>query len=273
MDTQLASLIERLAKPSVMPMRSAESLQLAHMKTEVVTCGPYRSRVLFKESHDPQAKSVLLLHGWGGHPMMLSEVQALLHARGYRVYMPFLLGHDPHAPASCDFPGQCPLLLAMQTKYGPFDSVVAHSAGGIITAMAHWQGFSLDRVALLSAPASVSSLLQHSLVRHQAPAHYLPPLSTHYQNRYPMPAALHTAHPYTFSGARVLILHGTQDQRVNPADARQIHTQLPDSQLHMIEDTGHLGILSHQHTQQVLAGFLCAKNADHEKGNTHAGAY
>lgn len=273
MDTQLASLIERLAQPSVMPMRAAESRQLATMKTEVVTCGPYRSRVLVNESHDPQAKNALLLHGWGGHPMMLSEAQTLLQAWGYRVYTPFLLGHDPHTPARCDLPGQCPLLLAMQATYGPFDSVVAHSAGGIITAMAHWLGFTLNRVALLSAPASLSSLLQHSLAQLQAPAHYLPLLRTYYQSRYPMPAALQTAHPYTLSGARALIMHGTQDQRVNPADARQIHAQLPDSQLHMIEDTGHLGILSHQRTQQALARFLCAENADHEKGNSHVGAY
>lgn len=273
MDNQLASLIERLAQPSVLPMRPTESRQLAAMKTEVVTCGPYRSRVLVKEHHDPQAKSALLLHGWGGHPMMLSATQTLLQTQGYRVYMPFLLGHDPYAPASCDFPGQGPLLLAMQAKYGPFDSVVAHSAGGLIMAMAHWLGFTLNRVALLSAPASLSSLLQRSLVLHQAPRHYLPLLSTHYQGRYPMPADLHTAHPYTFGGARVLIMHGKQDQRISPADARQIHAQLPDSQLHMIEGTGHLGILSHQRTQQALANFLCAKNTDHEKGNIHVGAH
>lgn len=172
MDTQLASLIERLAKPCVIPMRSAESRQLAAMKAEVVTCGPYRSRVLVKENHDLQAKSALLLHGWGGHPIMLSETQTLLQARGYRVYMPFLLGHDPQVPASCDLPGQCSLLLAMQATYGPFDSVVAHSAGGIITAMAHWLGFTLDRVALLSSPASLPSLLQHSLAQLQAPEHH-----------------------------------------------------------------------------------------------------
>ncbi|MCU1748578.1 alpha/beta fold hydrolase [Pseudomonas sp. 6D_7.1_Bac1] len=273
MDTQLASLIERLAKPSVLPMRPAESRQLATMTTDVVTCGPYRSRVLIKENHDPKAKSALLLHGWGGHPMMLSVAQTLLHARGYRVYMPFLLGHDPHAPASCDFPGQCSLLLAMQAKYGPFDTVVAHSAAGIITAMAHWLGFTLDRVALLSAPASLFSLLQHSLLHHQVAGHYLPLLSTYYQSRYPMPAALQAAHPYTFGAARVLILHGKQDQRINCADAKQIHAQLPDSQLDVIEDTGHLGILSHQRTQQALGRFLCAINADHEKGHNHVGAY
>ncbi|AHL34088.1 hydrolase [Pseudomonas brassicacearum] len=273
MDTQLASLIERLAQPCVMPMRTTESHQLATLKTEVMTCGPYRSRVLVKEQRDPHARSALLLHGWGGHPMMLYEAQTLLHARGYRVYTPFLLGHDPHFPAGCDLPGQSPLLLAMQATYGPFDSVVAHSAGGIITAMAHWLGFSLDRVALLCAPASLSSLLQHSLAQLRVPAQHLPSLRTYYQSRYPLPAALQTAQPYALRGARALILHGSQDQRVDPADARQIQAQWPDSQLHMIEGTGHLGILSHPHTQQALDRFLCAQNADHEKRNHHVGAY
>lgn len=273
MDTQLALLIERLAQPTVLPMRPAESRQLANMHTEVVTCGPYRSRVLVSENHSSHAKSALLLHGWGGHPLMLSAAQTVLQTQGYRVYMPFLLGHDPDAPARCDLPNQCPLLLAMQARYGPFDSVVAHSAGGIITAMAHWLGFTLNQVALLSAPASVPSLLLHSLLQHRMPGHYLPQLSTYFQNRYPQPADLQATRPYTFSGARVLILHGKQDRRIHHADARQIHAQLPNSQLHMIEGTGHLGILSHQRTQQALARFLCTKNANHEKGNLHVGAY
>ncbi|MFJ4389503.1 alpha/beta fold hydrolase [Pseudomonas soli] len=273
MDTQLASLIERLAKPSLLPMRPTESRHLATLKTEVVTCGPYRSRVLVYPNHDPQAKSALLLHGWGGHPMMLSEVRALLQDSGYRVYMPFLLGHDPQSPASCDFPGQCPLLLALQVRYGPFDSVVAHSAGGIIMAMAHWQGLILDRVALLSAPASLPSLLQHALSHQQIGRHHLASLDSHYQSRYPMPASLNTAHPYTFSGARALIMHGNQDQRIAPADAGRIHAQLPDSQLLVVEGTGHLGILSHPRTRQALARFLCRQNTDHEKGHTYVGAY
>ncbi|MBY8946710.1 alpha/beta hydrolase [Pseudomonas sp. SH10-3B] len=273
MDSQLASLIERLANPTVLPMRPTESRQLAAMPTEVIDCGPYRSRVLIRENHEPRAKNALLLHGWGGHPLMLAEAQTLLQAQGYRVYAPFLLGHDPRTPASCDLPGQSALLLAMQARYGPFDSVVAHSAGGLITAMAHWLGFSFNRVALLAAPASVPSLLLHSLRQHRAPGHYLAPLSGYFQSRYGLPADVRAAQPYTFSGPRVLIMHGKQDRRISHTDAGHIHAQSADSQLHMIEDTGHLGILSHQRTRQALTRFLCAKNADHEKGNLHVGAY
>lgn len=273
MDTQLASLIERLATPAVMPLRSAELQHLAAMKTEMVTCGAYRSRVLINEHDDPQAKRVLLLHGWGGHPMMLAQAQQLLHAHGYRVYTPFLLGHDPASPAACDLPAQYPLLLAMQATYGPFDSVVAHSAGGIILALAHSVGFMLNRVALLSAPASLANLLRHYLTLHRAADHYLPQLGAYFQSRYPMLVDLQTERPYTFSEAPVLILQGTRDQRINPANGAQIQAQLPGSQLHMVEDTGHLGILSHPPSLHTLVSFLCAKNADHEQGNRHAGAY
>ncbi|MDQ0741454.1 alpha/beta fold hydrolase [Pseudomonas sp. W4I3] len=273
MDTQLVSLIQRLANPAVMPMRSAELQQLARMKTEVVTCGAYRSRVLINDTASPQAKSVLLLHGWGGHPMMLCALQSVLHACGYRVYTPFLLGHDPETPAGCELPAQPPLLLMMQARYGAFDSVVAHSAGGIITAMAHSQGFILNQVALLNAPASLANLLQRYLVLHRAAEHYLPLLGADFQRRYPMFADLQTCSPYAFSEARVLIMQGLRDQRISPANARQIQSQLPGSQLHMIEDTGHLGILSHQPALQTLARFLCANQADTAKGNTHAWAH
>lgn len=273
METSLASLIERLANPAVMPLRSAEQQQLAAMKTEVVTCGPYRSRVLINDNDDPQAKRVLLLHGWGGHPMMLAHLQPRLQASGYRVYTPFLLGHDPASPAACDLPAQYRLLLAMQATYGPFDSVVAHSAGGIILAMAHSVGFALNRVALLSAPASLSKLLQHYLMLHRAADHYLPLLGAYFQSRYPMLVDVQTEHPYTFREAPVLILQGTRDQRIDPANGELIQAQLPGSQLHRVEDAGHLGILSHPPSLQTLVSFLCATTADHEKGHTHAGAY
>ncbi|WP_248732170.1 alpha/beta hydrolase [Pseudomonas sp. MWU13-2517] len=273
MDIQLASLIERMANPAVMPLRKAELQQLATMKTERFACGPYRSRVLINGNDDPQAKSVLLLHGWGGHPMMLTQAQRVLQSNGYRVYTPFLLGHDPESPAGCDLPGQYPLLLAMQATYGPFDSVVAHSAGGIIMAMAHSVGLVLNRVALLCAPASLSNLLQHYLVLHRAANHYLPQLAAYYQSRYPMLADLQTDRPYTFTEAPALILQGTRDQRINPANGGQIQAQLPGSQLHMVEDTGHLGILSHPPSLRTLGRFLCAENAGHEKGNPNAWAY
>lgn len=273
MDTQLVSLIQRLANPAVMPMRSAELQQLASLETEVVTCGAYRSRVLINDQPDRHARRVLLLHGWGGHPLMLSALQHLLHADGYRVYTPFLLGHDPATPASCELPDQSALLLAMQATYGPFDSVVAHSAGGIITALAHAQGFILNQVALLNAPASLANLLQRYLVLHRAAEHYLPLLGAYYQRRYPRFADLQTPTPYAFSEARVLILQGLRDQRISPANARQIQAQLPGSQLHMFEDTGHLGLLTHQPALQALAGFLCAKHADTAKGHIHAWAH
>ncbi|WP_300628256.1 alpha/beta fold hydrolase [Pseudomonas sp.] len=273
MDTQLVSLIQRLANPAVMPMRSAELQQLASMKTEVVSCGAYRSRILINDHHNRQAKSVLLLHGWGGHPLMLSALQRLLHTGGCQVYTPFLLGHDPAAPASCELPAQSALLLAMQATYGPFDSVVAHSAGGIITALAHSQGFILNQVALLNAPASLANLLQRYLVLHRAAEHYLPLLGAYYQRCYPRFADLQTSTPYAFSEAQVLILQGLRDQRISPANARQIQAQLPGSQLHMIEDTGHLGLLSHQPALQALARFLCPKHADTAKEYTHARAH
>ncbi|QWA13897.1 alpha/beta hydrolase [Sodalis ligni] len=273
MDTQLALLIARLARPAMFPMRTAESQQLAAMTTETLCCGEHRTRVLINENRDPQAKNALLLHGWGGHPMMLSLTKNLLHARGYRVYMPFLLGHDPLAPACCDFTCQCQLLLMMQKTFGTFDAVIAHSAGGIITALSYWLGFRFNQLVLLSAPASFYSLLRHYLMQNHVAEHYLTSLCAYYQSRYPVPTALQTESLYTFNAARVLIVHAKQDRKIHFADAQQIQAQLPNSQLEVIEDTGHMGILSHQRTQQVLAAFLCATNADQDKGKNYARTY
>ncbi len=273
MDNLLVSLTDKLSTPAVFPMRPSEVQQLALMRTETVHCGPYRSRVLISQGPMQAAKKALVLHGWGGHPLMLTQAKDILLAQGYEVYLPFLLGHDPQTPAPCDFPAQCQLLLTLQNTLGAFDTVVAHSAGGLITALSASLGFRFSRLVLMSVPASFSSLLQHYLRQNHLPESYLAPLCAWYQARFPAPEMPATDSLFALGDIPGLILQGQQDTRINPADAWKIHRQLPGSQLALIEHTGHLGVLTHQRTQYELNAFLRTANADPEKRSHYVGSH
>ncbi len=267
MDNLLLSLTDKLSMPAVFPMRPSELQQLVLMRTQTLHCGPWRSRVLISKGPAQTAKKALLLHGWGGHPLMLARAKDILLAQGYEVYLPFLLGHDPQTPAPCDFPAQCQLLLTLQKTFGAFDTVVAHSAGGLITALSTSLGFRFSRLVLMSAPASLTSLLQHYLRQNHLPDTYLTPLCAWYQARYPAMEVPATDSLFAPCDIPALILHGQQDTKITPADARKIHRQLPGSKLALIENTGHLGVLTHQRTQYELNAFLRTSNADPQRSH------
>ena len=273
MDNLLISLTDKLSTPALFPMRPSEARQLMLMKTITLQCGPYRSRVLISKNPVQPARKALLLHGWGGHPLMLAQANDILLAQGYDVYLPFLLGHDPQTPASCDFPAQCQLLLRLQSTFGAFDTVVAHSAGGLITALSVSLGFRFSQWVLMSAPASFTSLLQHYLRQHHLPDTYLAPLYAWYQARFPASALPVTDSLFALADVPALILHGQQDTKINPADAWKIHLQLPHSKLALVADTGHLGVLTHHRTQYELNRFLRTVNADPEKRSHYVGSH
>ncbi|PBI77704.1 hydrolase [Ewingella americana] len=273
MDNLLLSLTYKLSTPAVFPMRPSEVQQLAQMRTQILHCGHWRSRVLISKSPAQTTKKALLLHGWGGHPLMLAQAKDILLAQGYEVYLPFLLGHDPQRPAPCDFPAQCQLLLTLQKTFGAFDIVVAHSAGGLITAVSASLGFRFSRLVLMSAPASFTSLLQHYLRQNQLPDTYLAPLCAWYQARFPAIEMQATDSLFAPGDIPALILHGQQDTKINPADARKIHRQFPGSKLALIENTGHLGVLTHPRTHHELNAFLRTSNADPEKRSHYVGSH
>lgn len=273
MDNLLLSLTYKLSTPAVFPMRPSEVQQLAQMRTQILHCGHWRSRVLISKSPAQTTKKALLLHGWGGHPLMLAQAKDILLAQGYEVYLPFLLGHDPQRPAPCDFPAQCQLLLTLQKTFGAFDIVVAHSAGGLITAVSASLGFRFSRLVLMSAPASFTSLLQHYLRQNQLPDTYLAPLCAWYQARFPAIEMQATDSLFAPGDIPALILHGLQDTKINPADARKIHRQFPGSKLALIENTGHLGVLTHPRTHHELNAFLRTSNADPEKRSHYVGSH
>jgi pimeloyl-ACP methyl ester carboxylesterase len=273
MNNRLDSLIEKLSSPAVFPMRASEAQQLALMRTQTLHCGSHRSRILISGNPGYGAKKALLLHGWGGHPLMLAQAKDILQAQGYEVYLPFLLGHDPQTPAPADLPVQTQLLLTLQTTFGTFDTVVAHSAGGLITALSASLGFRFRKLVLMSVPASFTSLLRHFLRQNRLPVQYLAPLCAEYRSRFPAAGMPETDALFGLGEIPALIVHGQQDNKINHADARKIHHQLPNSRLELIEDTGHLGVLTHVRTHHALASFLRAAGTGDEKRSHHVGSY
>jgi pimeloyl-ACP methyl ester carboxylesterase len=100
------------------------------------------------------AKTVLLVHGWGGRAhQMRSFVHPFVQA-GYRVVAFDAPGHGLSTGAALSLPELAGALRAVSDVVGPIDAIVAHSFGAAATCLAVARGFAVGRAVLIGSPAA-----------------------------------------------------------------------------------------------------------------------
>jgi pimeloyl-ACP methyl ester carboxylesterase len=120
----------------------------------------YRGRSLATwrwDSHGQlqRAPAVLLVHGWGGNSgQMRAFVQPLL-AAGFRVIVFDQPAHGLSEGRLTGLPDLAGAIEAVAAWHGGVRHVIAHSLGGVATALALSRGLALERVVLLSPPSDM----------------------------------------------------------------------------------------------------------------------
>lgn len=96
---------------------------------------------------------VLLLHGWEGQSSDLAGfVEPLLNARHTVVAMD-LPAHGDSSGHQTSIPQSAKALRAVGEVLGPLHAVIAHSIGTAVAVEAMYAGSSVERAALIAAPA------------------------------------------------------------------------------------------------------------------------
>jgi pimeloyl-ACP methyl ester carboxylesterase len=101
------------------------------------------------------APAVLLAHGWGGRGVQLESFVPPLVAAGHRVVWFDQPGHGESGRGAVAMPDFLHALRTLVATHGPFRAVVAHSFGAAALGVALRDGLAVDRVVLVSPPASM----------------------------------------------------------------------------------------------------------------------
>jgi pimeloyl-ACP methyl ester carboxylesterase len=95
--------------------------------------------------------TVLLVHGWGGYGLQLSEfVKPLLNA-GFRVLAFDAPAHGRAAGVQTNGLEMAQVIATVALHQGPITGVIAHSLGATSTTLALSEGLQTDRVVYLGA--------------------------------------------------------------------------------------------------------------------------
>jgi len=200
-----------------------------------------------------EGPKVLLLHGWNARSDMMLPLALELAARGARVIVPDLPGEGRNPARPMSF-GAKARILAAQYSGESIQTVVGHSAGGLIAALALEAGLRRARLVTICAPYSLETLLKAYLFRIGAPESLEAPLLSYIERRDGRPADRIGPDLYAAMGARLLVIHARRDWQVRVSEAEAIRAVAPAAGLRLLEDCNHHSILADPRLFDAVAG-------------------
>lgn len=100
------------------------------------------------------ARTLLLVHGWGGRASQMRGFVEPFRQAGYRVVAFDAPGHGVSSGTQLSLPEFASALRAVSDVVGPLDAIVAHSFGAAATCLAIARGLAVRRAVLIGSPAA-----------------------------------------------------------------------------------------------------------------------
>jgi len=117
------------------------------------------SQTIASYSWGKTGPTVMLVHGWSGRGTQLGAFVGPLVNAGYRVLAFDGPAHGRSSGKQTNIYEFADVILALNDRYGPFESVITHSFGGPCLAAAMQQGLDTSSVISISPPARVAALV------------------------------------------------------------------------------------------------------------------
>lgn len=237
------------------PRYAGRAGEVPDARRATVHCGDDRLAVW--QAGPADGPAALLVHGWGGRGVQLDSFVAPLRAAGFRVVWFDQPGHGETGHRRVGLPDFTRAVDALAEQLGPFRAAVGHSLGAAALGLALRGGLALERVALISVPASMRDHT-HAFARFIGIAPAV---------REAMRQQLEARYGMRFTDidrieelARVhlpaLFVHDVADAQIPFRHAVTLSARMPNARLVRTHGLGHTRILREPAVVQVVARFL-----------------
>lgn len=203
-------------------------------------------------------KTVVFIHGWSGRGSQGYALAPALVEAGYRFIA-------ITAPAHGNNPGKRTHMLQfvdaleeVNRRFGPIDTILAHSIGGAAAINAVSRGLEVNNLVILGAPSSIPDVIDDFCTRLQLDDRYRRHLENFLVEKYNVDINAFSPREQTrgLKGVRGLIIHDKLDVDVHFEQAEALHSEWPHSELLLTNGLGHRRILSDEDVIQHIVSFL-----------------
>jgi len=208
---------------------------------------------------DVSRPMVVLVHGWSGRGSQMGAFAAPLVAAGFRVLSFDAPGHGQTAGNSTNIFEMRDVLNAIADKIAPIHSLVTHSFGGMVSALALSEGLAVNKAVLISPPAQVEYLINRFSDVMRFPHAVRNNLKARLNKRFGDQTLAQISTMITsrrLEHIPALIIHDQQDHDVPLQQAEKVHANWPDSEFIKTKGLGHKRILYNAEVIETVVGFI-----------------
>lgn len=210
---------------------------------KLVTIPKLNKQVVVYEYGESQ-KKILLVHGWSGRGTQLVKIADQLLQAGYST-----ISFD--APAHGKSPGNNTIMvdfiaaiLEIDKQYGPFDTAIGHSLGGMSILNAIKRGLKLNCAAIIGSGDIVQDIIDDFVAKLELKPEVATSLRLHFEKKYGEKMNDYSA----YKAAKdtlipILVIHDKDDPEVPVKAGIHIHEHLRNGTLMLTEGLGHRKIL------------------------------
>ncbi|MEZ7498001.1 alpha/beta hydrolase [Flavobacterium sp. Arc3] len=223
------------------PKREFEMDEKSEQKKLLV---PSINKEIVVYKYGQSEKKVLLVHGWSGRGTQLVKIADALVKHGYST-----ISFD--APAHGKSPGNQSIMtefiaaiLEIDKQYGPFESAVGHSLGGMSVLNAIKEGLELNTAVIIGSGDIVQDIIEDFIAKLELKPSYATTLRLYFEKKYGGKmndySGYQAAKKITIP---ILVIHDKDDPEVPVKASMNIYEHLKNGELLITEGLGHRKIL------------------------------
>ena len=197
---------------------------------------------IFTDGHPPF--KVLLVHGWSGHASQFQSIGEALKQKGIS-YLSFRApAHGSDEEKTSDLMEFVDCIKFINSKYGPFDTLIGHSLGAVASINAASVDKNYKKIVSIGAAASIEESIKDFCYFLGFSDEVKSMLIKYIEEKYGVSLEDHGANKLAKGlKSKGLIIHDKTDHSVDVKSAEAIHSNWKNSELMITEDLGHNKIL------------------------------
>ena len=190
---------------------------------------------------------VLLVHGWSGRGPQLGAIATALADAGFQAYAFDAPGHGRSVGRSTTIFEFEDVIQSLNREIGPFYSVVAHSFGVLVSALAIRNGLRVNSLISISSPASMEHLFERYCSMMRLPENVSEAVRKKFLARFgnDLWERVSVISNLAQLALPVLVLHDKDDLDVPWRLSKDMCDALPHATLSLSQGLGHRRILRH----------------------------
>lgn len=232
-------------------------LQMDHQSIQTKINVPEINKEIVVYQLGTSEKKVLLVHGWSGRGTQLVKFAEALEAKGYSTISFDAPAHGKSSGNSTIMTDFIASILEVDKKFGPFESAIGHSLGGMSLLNAVKSGLKLNRLVTIGSGDKVNDILIDFVSKLELKPEFSSHLQKHFEKKYHTKMESYSAYLSAQSiTIPVLVIHDENDDEVPVTASINIHSNLKNGELLITNHLGHRKILGNPEVIEKTINFI-----------------